>query len=164
MLYLVGSRKIVGYLGVRNSYLLAFILAVLGGVSSFTAAPFYSTIITLAAGGVNIPILSLIAGTGLAVSDSFFFLFGKKGRQALSLKTKSHLDRLSDWLDSKSRWLMPAIIYFYSGLTPLPNDVLMIAVSLSGISYWKLIVPLLLGDITAVLFTSYLTRAGMKFF
>jgi hypothetical protein len=162
LLYVTGPEKLVDFFGMRNSYAIAFTLAVLGGVSSFTAGPFYATIIALGAGGADIGALSLIAGTGLAISDSIFYLFGIQGRKTLSVRPSSWTSRLAEWVHQKPKWTIPLLTFLYVGVAPLPNDLLMVTLATAKYPYKKIFPAILFGDITAVLLLAALAQSGSR--
>lgn len=162
LMFAVGPKGLIDYLGLRNSYIVAFALAVLGGVSSFTAGPFYSTIITLGAGGASIPLLAVTAGIGLAISDSIFYLFGNKGEKLLSENLHRRRDRLVAWIREKPRWVVPILAFLYISLAPLPNDLLMLSLAASKYPYRNLLPAILFGDITAILILAYLAQTGVR--
>jgi membrane protein YqaA with SNARE-associated domain len=160
-LYFIGPQKIVEFLGYQNSYIAAFIIALIGGTSVFTTASFYATIATLAAGGLNIFILALIAGIGAALGDSFFFFLGLKGRNMASPSFGKKLDKFSRWLHRLPDWIIPFFVFIYAGFIPLPNDVMMVSLALGKYKFRKIIPFVILGDIVLMLAISFLAREGI---
>lgn len=160
----VGPQTVVDYIGVTNSYVVAFIFASLGGLSSLTSTSYFTIIITLAAGGVNPLYLGLVAGVGVTIGDIIFYYFGSRGREVLSRKWKDRVDIFSDWLNKKPKWFVPSFIYVYTGFFPLPHDVLTISISLTGYPLKKVILPLILGNITISILISYLSSIGIQYF
>ncbi len=154
----------IDVLGVENSYLLAFILASAGGVSSFTAAPFYTTILTMAAGGADIILLGLIAGSGLAISDTLFYYLGKKGKAALNSAIIKKAEQLSAWIAKKPAWLIPLFAFAYLSLAPFPNDILIITLALIDYPFKRLLPLIVAGDITAVILVSIIGKMGIRLF
>ena len=45
--------KIVAYIGIENAYVLIFVLAFLGGLTTFSGIPYHLVLIGFAAGGLN---------------------------------------------------------------------------------------------------------------
>ncbi len=161
---IISPDEIVAKLGVENTYAVIGTMAVLGGVSAITAAPFYAALTTFAAGGANIWLLGLIAGIGLIISDSLFFYFGLKGREMISPKMQAREIKLSAWLEGKPEWLLPVGIFMYSGFTPFPNDIMTVSLAILEYPYRRLFVPLLLGDITSSILIAYLGTRGVLIF
>jgi|GEM_PF-308295 len=152
--------------GGLNPYLLAVVAGfglLIGDSLFFYLGKSGRTAITLAAGGLNPYLLAVVAGFGLLIGDSLFFYLGKSGRTAFSDQFHERLDRLTRWIMRRPNWLVPIIVYIYVGFTPLPNDIFMIALALSGYPYKKMVIPLLLGDITIVLITALLASHGIQF-
>jgi len=121
-LYFLTPEEIVDVLGVRNAYLLAFVVAFFGGFSAWSSFAFIATLATLSIGGLNPIILGLVAGISLAIGDGIMFYLGSKGRELIIGKWKKRLDKVSRWTKQKVGKAIPFIAYLYIGLTPFPND------------------------------------------
>lgn len=147
--------EIVNYIGVENTYLVSFLLAVFGGLSTVTGVSFFVSVATFASGGANPFLLGLFGGLGIFISDSIFFLVARYGVRILERKAKP----ISLWLISKMEKVSLNTIlvgvYLYIGLTPLPNDLLMIALALMGMPFKRLAPVLMAGGITIVFLTAY---------
>lgn len=159
-----GAEAVVEKIGVRNGYLVTFIVAVLGGISVITVTPYYTTLITFALGGLNPFLLGLIAGIGATIGDSVFYYLGMQGHQLLAPKYHEKMHRFSGWLLRGPRWLIPVVTYIYTGLTPLPQDVLMVALALANIHYKRVIPFVLLGNITLATIIGTIVVSSAKSF
>lgn len=144
----VGAEGIVERIGVRNGYLIVFVMASAGGLSAATSVPLYATLATFAAGGLEPLVLGLAAGTGLSIGDSLFFLVGLEGRRASSGRLEERLERLSAWFERRPRWALRLAIFAYAGLTPFPNDVMMVTLAASGVRYRLILPSLIAGNLT----------------
>lgn len=144
--WVIGPDKIVAYIGPKG-YLAAFLMAVLGGVSTLTGTSFYATIALLAAGGLNPYILGIVGGIGATISDSFFYYLGTRGHDLLSGKPKQVSDKIADWVQSKPRWLIPLLMFAYISFGPLPNDIAMLALSVTDYPYRRVVPAILAGNI-----------------
>ncbi|MEX0918871.1 MAG: hypothetical protein WDZ85_02800 [Candidatus Paceibacterota bacterium] len=157
LMWSIGPETIVEYIGIKNTYLVVFILAVIGGLSAVTGISFFATVATFAAGGSHPLALGLIGGLGIFLSDLIFFLIAQYGTLVFNEK----LSPLSIWLAKKKRawpeWLIPFFVYFYLGFTPLPNDLLMMALALAKVPLRRLWLPILAGSLTIVTITAYLS-------
>lgn len=162
VLSIYGPARIVEVLGVRSSFLVMFMVSVFGGVSTFTSASYLATLITFAAGGLNPFILGLLAGIGIFISDSFFFLIGVEGRNIVSGTLLKYIKRFESWLRHRPEWVVPVVTYVYTGLTPLPNDVLTVSLAFAEVKYRRIVLPLLLGDITLTTTVALLAAEGIK--
>ncbi|MEN8375044.1 MAG: hypothetical protein ABFS34_06290 [Gemmatimonadota bacterium] len=152
----MGAEGLVERIGVRNGYLLVFTVAAAGGLSTLTSVALYTTVATLAAGGLNPVVLGLFAGTGLTIGDSLFFLVGLEGRRVSSGRLERRLERMSAWLERRPGWALRLAIFVYAGLTPFPNDVMVMAIAAAGVRY-RLIVPsLLAGNLVLATLTALL--------
>jgi hypothetical protein len=155
----VEPEAVVARVGIENTYFVAFILAVIGGLSALTGTSFFLAVATFAGSGANPLLLGIIGGLGIFISDTIFFLLAKYGVEVF----KDRIAPTSRWLTTKIEGLgvgaVLIFVYLYIGFTPLPNDILMVALALSGMTYRRLAPVLILGSITVVTLTAYLGEA-----
>lgn len=148
-LYLfVPPEEIVGAVGVTNSYVVAFLIAAIGGVSSLTGVAFYSTLATFGAGGSNPLLLALIGGVGIFISDSIFFFLAYHGHKSIPERWRRAVDRAFSWVRTHPRRLVLILSYFYLGFVPLPSDLLMLVLVLAGYRYREVAPVLLAAGVT----------------
>lgn len=145
LLLVWGPTRIVDWLGVERGYALLFAVAASGGLSSFSSATFYTTLGTLAAGGLNPLLLALVGGLGLSIGDTLFYWFGHHGAAILKGRAKRWMDEATAWLTPRP-WLVPLVVFLYAGFTPFPNDIMMVVVALTGTRYRYVVAPLILGN------------------
>lgn len=158
LMYLVGPERIVEYVGVENSYILMFVIALVGGASTLTAPSLFTALITFAAAGLNPLILGVMTGVGLTLSDSLFFYFGLRGRMLLGGKWLERSLNLRRWFLSKPSWVPPLIVFLYTGFTPLPNDFLTVSAALAHIRFRQIVLSLLLGNTTLAIIIASLSN------
>ncbi len=162
LLQVYSPEQIVNYIGINQSYAVFFLISALGGASTFTSASFYSTLITLASGGLNIIVLGIIGGIAVSIGDSIFFYVGHRGKDVLEGKAKGCVKKMCLWLKKKPRWMVPVLTYFYVGWTPFPNDILMVTLGLLEIKYKKIVLALILGNVTLTTIVAYLSVFGVS--
>jgi len=151
LLFLIDPQTIVQKVGIKNSYLIIFFFAALGGVSTFTSTPFYATVLTFSAGGLNPVLISLSAVPGLVFGDYIFYFFGKKGKDVIRDYSRERFDKVVLSFKNKPKWLVRFITYIYTGLTPLPGDLLMLALAFTGYRFRDMLVFIMLGHFTFML-------------
>ena len=154
-------KEIVEFLGIHNTYFFIFLMAAIGGVSAFTSTAFYTTVVTLAIGGVNPLYLGFFASIGLTIGDVFFYFFGMEGKQCIPGKYEKYIDRFSRWVEKAGDWLIALIIFFYS-LTPFPSDVLAISLAVADYPLRKMIVPLFIGNFVLISGLAMLSQLGFQ--
>lgn len=154
----VNPQEIVASLGVRNSYLVLFLVALLGGASSLTSSTYYAAIVTFALSGLPPILIAVVAGTALFIGDSIFYRIGMWGRDHISGRALRLAQKFSDYVEHKPRWFVQILIYIYTGFSPFPADILMIALSFVRFPYLSFIIPGLVGSIT---FAFLLARASL---
>ena len=155
ILALITPQEIVDYVGVENTYLVSFLLAVFGGLSTVTGISFFASVATFSRGGASPVLLALFGGLGIFISDSIFFLIAQYGVDILRKKVQP----ISLWFISRmenfSLGTIMVGVYIYIGFTPLPNDVLMIALAFVGMPFRRLAPVLMAGSITIVFLVAY---------
>lgn len=160
----ISPKEIIDKIGVENSYILILLMAVFSGVSTLTSTSHYATVFTFAAGGLNIFLISLLAGIGMTIGDTIFYYLGKKGSQSLPEKIKGRLSKIEEWLAGKSKAFVPVSIYLYTGFTPLPGDILSVFLGVTNHKYKVIILPILLGNISLMIWISLLAKSGIDIF
>lgn len=160
LFYFIDPVEIVEKIGVQNSYLVMFIVALIGGVSSFTSASYLAVLFTFSQGGANPILLGTFAGIGIFIGDVFFYHLGLYGEKLLKGRADEYATKLQVWMSKKSDKTVMLISYIYIGFTPLPNDVLMIALSVGKVKFKKIVLPILFGSIQLGIILSFLFSKG----
>lgn len=155
LFWYVSPEKIVDLIGVENSYAIVFIIAAIGGLSTFTGLTLFTVIATFAGGGAQPFLLGLTGGIGIFVSDSVFYQLAYYGKEAIPASWRAPIQKIERWASRRPLWLVLFATYLYLGFTPLPSDLLMIALALGGYPYRKVAGVLLLGGLTIALLTAY---------
>ncbi len=92
----------------------------------------------------------------MTIGDSFFYFFGNRLRYFISESFKYKLESLIKNTEKRG-WLISLVIYIYVAFTSFPNNVLTGALAITGFKFRKVIIPLLLGDMTLPLIVVFLT-------
>lgn len=125
LLYTFGPEALVSYIGVQNGYLVMFLMALLGGLSTFTSIAYFATVVTLAAAGLNPVGLAAVSSAGVTIGDVIFYYIGYFGlRQVAVGRVSNFITTASAWLQKKPKALVIFFVYAYAAFTPLPNDIL----------------------------------------
>ncbi len=149
--FFINPQELVESFGVTNSYIVLFFVALIGGTSSLTSSSYYATIIAFTISGLDPLMMALVAGVGLSIGDGIFYLLGIWGRNNISGRAKHLVEKGSRFLLKKPKWLVQIIVYLYTGFTPFPGDILMVALSFARFPYKSFVIAGLLGNITLVL-------------
>lgn len=163
LLYFINPEEIVNKIGVRNGYILVFIVSFFGGFSAGGSVSFIGLLIILVTGGMNPIYLGLVSGISLALGDMIMFYAGSKGRELIKGKLNEGINNVAN-VFKKRKWLekmIPAIAYFYMGFAPLPNDVLILFLAAIKYPAKKMNVIIILGDITFALMVTILAAKGI---
>lgn len=147
-IYYLSPSKIVNIIGIQNSYIIIVILGFLGGVSILFPFPYYLFVLTFAAGGSNPVLLGICAGLGVMIGESTSYLIGYHGRVVLPQKYNKIFNKLCrDCNRAKNTILLTIVLFLYGAFVPFPNDLLILPLGAARYNYWKLIIPLGLGNI-----------------
>lgn len=161
LLYYVSPSEIVQAIGVRNAFLIVFLVSAIGGLSSFTAASFVLTVTTFAAGGANPYLIGLFAGFGAFLSDSAFFYAGVRGRKVLEEHWVKLAARIRTFVHAYPAWAVELLVFGYTGFVPLPNDPLTLSLALAKYPYRAIALPLWAGDTIFILIIALLAHGGL---
>lgn len=162
--FVVSPQEIVDYVGVNNSYLTVFLIATFGGLSSATAAIFYSAIATFASGGASIWLLGLAGGIGIFIGDSIMFGLLSYGFKSVSKKWEKLIFKASKYIKKIPTWLIYVLLFLILGISPLPNDIVILALVLLGFTYLQIAPVLLLAGISIATLTGYFGESLFSYF
>jgi membrane protein YqaA with SNARE-associated domain len=162
VLYSYSPARIVSILGVRNVYIFVMLLAMIGGVSIFTTTLFYTSLVTISLGGVNIIWLSLFASTGLLFGDLVFYYFARTGSQCAPEKYATIIAGLIERVERYSDKKVIFFIFLYS-MTPLPSDAISIVLGILSFPVRKMVLPLILGKFILIAIFIELALLGYSF-
>ncbi len=149
------SEEILSVIGVENAYLLMFILAALGGMSTFTGIPYHFILMSFAASGINPFFLGLITALGVMLGDSMTYFLGHQSSDILPKRFKKPLAKISTFLVRHPKFMYPFLIT-YGAVSPFSNDFIVISMGMIRYSYWKIMIPLTLGNIFFNIALAYL--------
>lgn len=158
-------EQIVEALGLTNSYIVTFLLGVLGAFTSLTTVSTYPAVYVMALGEEVTPwILILMTGVGLTIGDFFFVLLGRSARAALSEKWIERVRRLLSWLEKRPDFVTQVVLFFWVGLSPFANNLLTAPLAVSHFPIKKMVVPIFLGNLTFPTATVVLALQGVEIF
>jgi membrane protein DedA with SNARE-associated domain len=154
-LYIYDTQAFVEMLGAKNGYIIMFLVALFGGVSSLGAVTYITTLLTLASGGLSPMYLAIASGIGVSFGDTVYFYLGKRGlrkyitqQKERHQKIKEWIEKISSWFDKKSNTVLFFGIYLLTALTPIPNDITAMTSGLANRSYIVTVTALVLGNMT----------------
>ncbi|MES2749546.1 MAG: VTT domain-containing protein [Patescibacteria group bacterium] len=145
-IFFIGVDALVDSIGVQNAYLLMFLVAALGGLSTFNSVPYLAVLMVLANTGVNPIMLGLASAVGVMCGDSFSYFLGRRGGTVIPDSFQYVFVHIKNFALQHPR-LFPGFCFFYGAFCPLSNDFVTIASGIAQISYKKVMVPLALGNI-----------------
>ena len=144
--YAVSPETLIGYVGIENAYLLMGAVAFIGGVSIFNGVPYPLMLASFAAGGLNPWILGVVSGLAVILGDTVSYFIGSHGKDIASPKVQRFIDTITRSVDTHPR-LSTFLIFLYGAISPFPNDVITIPLGLKGYPFWKVMIPLGIGNV-----------------
>ena len=90
----------------------------------------------------------VIAGfvIGTTVADSIGYFIGWIGSGYANRSYPEYTERISRFLFDHHHWVLP-VTFLYFTFAPLPNEIILIPLALSGYHYRILIIPIIIGNI-----------------
>ncbi len=153
--YYSSPEKMILAIGVENAYALMFIFAFLGGLTTFSGVPYHAVLVMLAHGGLNPLYLGITAATGVIIGDATSYFIGYAGRDIVPQGIQNVLQRFLRFGLAHPR-LLPVAFFLYGSLVPLSNDFIVISMGLARYPFWKVMVPLGLGNLVFNISLAYL--------
>jgi len=156
VLYLMPVEDLVQELGVQNAYIIGFTAALIAGFSSLTGTAAYAAVIAFSRAGADPLYLGVASGIGLFISDTAFFFLMLRGRESVEDRFRSFLKKVHALIERVPPVVVYVGTYLFCAFGPIPNDVILAALVIAGYRYRRFWLALLLGDVTFMLFLSYL--------
>lgn len=157
-LYRVSPQELINKIGVTNGYLISFFVAFVGGLSNFVNFPYQLIIFSLGAAGLSPLLLGITSGSGEFLGDSVSYFIGYHGSKVLPKNLQSIFKRFTNWCIRGPKWLVTLALFLYGAFIPLPNDFIIFPLSLGHYPYFRMMIPLALGN---VFFNTMIALGGL---
>ena len=144
--YYSSPDELILFIGVENAYLLMFVLALLGGLTTFSGIPYHAILVILASGGLNPLLLGVSAASGVMIGDATSYYLGYSGGTFVPQKIQKILQKFCNFCLAYPR-LSPIAFFLYGSLVPFSNDFIVISMGLARYPFWRVMVPLGLGNL-----------------
>lgn len=139
-------EQLVELVGAENSYFLIFVLALLGGLTTFSGVPYHLVLITLAIGGLNPLLLGIFTAVGVILGDTTSYFVGYSGGEVMPSRVQKIVDRVYIYTDGYPK-LLQAFFFLFGALTPISNDFIVISAGIAKYPFWKVMIPLAFGNL-----------------
>lgn len=147
ILYLyVTPEKIVSFVGADNAYILMFVTALIGGLTTFNGVPYFSVLLVLASGGLNPFFLGLTSAVGVMLGDSTSYYIGYKGGEIISSRIQGLSNAVRKTMEKYPR-AFPVLCFIYGSVSPLSNDFITISSGIARYPFFRVMIPLALGNL-----------------
>nr|MDO8117768.1 VTT domain-containing protein [Candidatus Sigynarchaeota archaeon] len=149
--------------GIQNGLWAAFLLSMFGNTSVFLVIPYAYIIWALALAAGPDPsftawypiILGIISGLGAGVGEVTSYIVGRlfgKSEKMVNSELGQKFDRMRDTFEKHPK-MIPFIIFLFA-VTPLPDDAILVPFGVMKYSYWKTIIPCMLGKMCLCILTA----------
>lgn len=144
--FYLSPERIIETVGVTNAYALIFVLAFLGGLTTFSGVPYHLALVAFAAGGLNPVLLGLAAAAGVMLGDSTSYYAGMRGGMVAPRAIRRAFEQMYSFSD-KHPALLPLFCFLYGALVPFSNDFITISAGIARYPFRRVMIPLGLGNI-----------------
>lgn len=128
-----------------HGYLGGAVVSFLAHTTVIIPIPYTIIIVYLGSIGLNIFILGLLAGIGGGLGELTSYITGLAGGAIIWKKYQSHFQALRRILESRPK-ILPWIIFLF-GISPLPDDILIIPLGMIRYNFWRMFFPMVIGKI-----------------
>ncbi len=156
VLHHIDVNHLVQSIGVTNVYMILFFIALTSGTSFLTSAAFYTVFLSyVSATDLHPLLIAVCGGVGMSIGDSLYFLFARKAGEILHENESVLYRRVHRFFTRLPQWGVYLFLYLYVSFSPLPNDVLMIALGTMRYRFRYSLFFLLCGNITFLALVAY---------
>jgi membrane protein YqaA with SNARE-associated domain len=154
--------ELLNALGISNAYAIMFALSFFGGRAIFSGIPYHAILIVFASGGLNPLLLGIVAATGVMAGDTAAYYLGYAGRTAIPEDMQTILRKVFSFCAAHPK-LSPLAFFLYGSLVPFSNDFIAVSMGLARYSFWKVMIPLGLGNLVFNVSLAYISIYGYEF-
>jgi membrane protein YqaA with SNARE-associated domain len=147
--YVVSPTQLVTYIGTENAYVLMFVTALIGGISIFSGVPYVAILVALALGGMNPYLLGFVTALGVLIGDSTSYFFASRVSIHEYTRIAKYISVIEHWYHTYPQRL-PIFFFLYGLFSPFPNDIITITAGVYRYSYFRMILPLFMGNVIFV--------------
>jgi len=149
--WIMGAASALGYFG-------AFAVSFLGNATILVPFPYVVVPFVLGADmGHNPWLVGLVSGVGAAMGEMTGYLAGYYGGSLL--KEKDNINGFREYVQRHPS-MTPLMIWFLAA-TPIPDDLLIVPLGVARYSWWKVLVPLLIGKTIFLTAIAWAGRLGL---
>lgn len=144
----------------RNGYVGAFVVTFLCN-GSLIPLPYGSILFFLGGVGLNPFLLGLLSGLAASLGQTVAYFIGRgAGTLMKSEAQQQKFLKVKNFILRRPR-LTPFLIFLF-GLTPLPDDIILIPLGMIKYSFWKALIPDSIGKIGLTFFAVYAGKVSFS--
>jgi membrane protein YqaA with SNARE-associated domain len=137
-------ESLVNFIGVSNAYLILFFLAFIGALTA-GGLPYHLVLIAFSTTGLSPLFLGLSVTMGVILADITAYYIGYHGG-FLGPESFQRFFRKVYERASRHPKVLPVFCFIYGACIPFSNDVITISAGIARHSFWRVIIPLGLGN------------------
>lgn len=124
----------------------AFFISVLSGFNLAVPIPAISFLPLFLESGLEFWAVIVIITAGMTLADSIAYLIGKTGRQLIGSSTEQKALSRLEKMRAGHYWAPVIALFFFAGLVPLPNEIVVIPLGFLGYRLAYLLPSIFLGN------------------
>jgi len=141
---LLGNNQAVLSVISSAGYIGVFIAAFIAGLNVLIPIPVATLTPLFVSAGLAIPAIIVTLALGTLAADAVGYFIGHTGRAIIATKYPRVL-RYTEKIADQHPIVIMLFVGAYAAFVPLPNEVILIPLALSGISWRLLVIPLFVG-------------------
>jgi membrane protein YqaA with SNARE-associated domain len=123
----------------QQGYWGAFIITIISNAALIIPIPYGTVLFLLGSVGLNPWLLGALTGLAAVLGEIVGYWIGRGAGNLFSREYQEKFRRLNNLIIRRPR-LIPLLIFFF-GVTPLPDDIILIPLGMIKYSFWKTIIP-----------------------
>jgi len=132
----------------RFGYLGMFLVAFASGFNLVVPIPAISFLPLFETAGFSVVSTIIVISIGMTLGDALGYVLGWFGRAVIAdRQAPAWVHACEVWM-SRYRLGLPLFLYFYAALVSLPNELVVIPAGFSRQSWWHVLLPVFLGNVT----------------
>lgn len=156
---LISPTDLVSSVGKEWIYVILFFIALVSGISTFTAGPFYVALAFVITGGLHPLLVAIVVTPAIVISDLIFLGLVTNAAELIAEKSKK-LRRFDAWLSRQPRWIIYGVTYLYFAFSPISSDIFLSLLALADIKPKKIWPYVFAGNLTFFIWLGCLVQSG----
>ncbi|PIP86934.1 hypothetical protein COW81_02995 [Candidatus Campbellbacteria bacterium CG22_combo_CG10-13_8_21_14_all_36_13] len=128
-------------------YVSLFFISILSGFNLLVPVPAIVFLPIFLSAGLNFWICIIFIVFGMTVGDVAGYVIGRFGKDLITEEKQPKWFLKIEKFINKYPKMVPLVAFFYAGLVPLPNEILVVPLAFFGVKFRYLIISIFLGNL-----------------